>query len=54
MKYCSYVNKNGEKIVKNRKLNISKIQNSTFMRANEKKLQEKFEKKKIKSDLREE
>ncbi len=30
------------KIVKNRKLKISKIQKSTFVRTSEKKIQEKF------------
>ncbi len=32
-----------EKILKNRKLEISKIQNSTFVRTTEKKIQKKFE-----------
>ncbi len=33
-----------KKIVKNRKLKISKIQNSTFVSTTEEKIQEKFEK----------
>ncbi len=33
-----------KKIVKNSKVKISKIQNSTFVRTNEKKIQKKFEK----------
>ncbi len=35
---------NFKKFDKNRKVKISKIQNSTFVRTNEKKIQEKFEK----------
>ncbi len=44
--------KYAEKIAKNRKLNISKIQNSSFMRTTQTKLRKTLEK--FKSDLREE
>ncbi len=44
--------KTKKKIVKNHKLKISKMQNSTFVRTTQKKILKKFEK--IKSDLREE
>ncbi len=40
----SHVNENDKKILKNQKLKISKIQNSTFVRTTEKKIQKKFEK----------